>query len=114
MEAVVQPLRAPAIGHCPPLFTAQECEQVTSDAEALRDVYGARWVFVPHEFGARAAAAREILERGIFPIDIDRSDPVRVTQEVGEFARTTSVMTSRVLHETIGLTEAFGSDVATL
>ena len=78
-----------------PSSERDERELVSKDIAALRDIYGPRWVFVPHGYGEAAVHAREVLEHGLIPIDIDRSDPVRVTTEVGAFARITPCAASR-------------------
>src|SRR5256885_8254058 len=88
--------------------------EVTDDADALRTVYRGRWVLIPHGFGPSAAQARDVLEHGLVPIDVDRSDPTRVIQEVGEFARLTTKMTAKLLDETVVVGEAFAVDACEL
>lgn len=89
-------------------------DEVSSDADALRAVYGSRWVLIPHGYGHASAQARDVLGHGLVPIDIDSSDPTRVVHEVGEFARLTTKMMVKLLDETVFVGEAFAIEAAEL
>lgn len=82
--------------------------------DELRATYGSRWRRVPFGFGERAAGVREAWVDGLVPVDVDQADPVRVIQELGAFARTTSVMAVDVRTEARILGEPFGADLTTL
>src|SRR4051794_19273053 len=103
------PVTAPAVN-----LSQDTRRHLAGDLDELRDTYGARWSRVPFGFGERAANVRDAWSGGLVPIDVDSADPVRVTQELGAFARATAEMTGVVLAEARILGEPFGVDLTAL